>query len=296
MGERPGIDIGQLAGLERIAQKALRARAQNESSRAAPGRLRRNGMDYAEHRPYGHGDDVRRIDWRTSQRLGQAYVRKFDAEANADWMICLDRSASMSIDEGSKWQLAVQVAEAFAYLCLCTGQRFGLRVFSDNVDSACPLGRGHAHFATVANLLTQCDVQNEGGASNIHKCATGLRHGTALIVISDFLSESGMTGELDYLTATGSSAHLVQILSPRETQLPQAGVTAVRDIETGLTVNIEPHTAETTAKRTLQWWQQDLADTCTRQGIIFTSCHSDEVWRTVVIRHLESVLGEPRFH
>lgn len=296
--ERPNIamniNLSELAGLERIAMKALRARAQTESSRAAPGRLRRSGMDYSEHRPYDHGDDVRRIDWRTTQRLGQPYIRQFDAEANADWMICLDRSASMSIDGGSKWTLAVQLTEAFAYLCLYTGQRFGLRVFSNEVDLTCPLGRGHAHYAAFVNLLLHSDARSEGGASNIQNCIFGLHRGTALIVISDFLTENAPANELDGVLSVACTAQLVQVLSPRECRLQRPSTSAIRDIESGVTVEINHENAEMAAQTRLEKLRHSLHDYCAEQSVAITQCESDEPWRAVLSRHLEYAIGLAR--
>ncbi len=294
MSNMSNIDVGDLAAFEKMALKALRAQARSETRAAPFGRLRRNGMDYAEHRPYRAGDDIRRIDWRTSQRLGQTYVRQFDAEANADWIICLDCSASMSIDQASKWKLGLQLAEAFAYLCLITGQGFGLRVFSNKLDLACPLGRGHAHFATLVALLGDASVVRQGGTTHFEPCYSGTHHGTAFIIISDFLSAESLVQELDLLVQISSNTQLIQITSPRECVLPPKGVRSVQDVETGRNVSIEAQGAEHHAQARLALLQSDLLDYCLEQNIFLTQCQSNEAWRHVVARHLENVLGVAR--
>lgn len=291
MSSMVNIDVGELAAFQKMATKALRAQTRTETVAAPAGRLRRNGMDYAEHRPYHAGDDIRRIDWRTSQRLGQTYVRQFDAEANADWIICLDCSASMSIDRGSKWKLAHQLVEAFAYLCLVTGQRFGLRVFGENLELVCPLGRGHAHFATLIALLGNANLVQHGGATHIEPCHSGTRPGTAFIIISDFLISESTLQELDFLVQISSNTQLIQVISPRECTLPHSGVRTIEDIETGKKINIEVVDAERIAQERLASVQRHLFEYCVEQSVSLTQCQSDEHWRHVVARHLENVLG-----
>jgi len=123
------------------------------------------GAEFLDFRSYRPGEDIRRLDWRVSARRGRPYVRTYHDELSSDWQLCLDRSASMGVPGADKWALAVQLAAAFAYLLLHTGNRVSLVQFSNRIDDLCPLGRGRLQYVRIANQLRGSEADSFGGGS-----------------------------------------------------------------------------------------------------------------------------------
>ncbi len=120
-------------------------------------------VDFAEHRAYLPGDDVRRIDWRLFARTDRLYIREFEADSNADLHILLDVSRSMDYGSGSlnKLDYAKYLAASIAYLGKRQRDRVGLMCFDhDIVESTPPSAR---HFNRLLHTL---DRQAVAGGSD----------------------------------------------------------------------------------------------------------------------------------
>ena len=132
-------------------------------------------VDFAEHRSYMPGDDVRRIDWRLFARTDRLYVKEFEADTNANLHLLLDISRSMDFGSGavSKLEYAKFLAASLAYLSRRQRDRIGLITFDNDIVETIP--PSIRHFNTVLHAL---DRVTAGGASNyldpLLKIATNL--------------------------------------------------------------------------------------------------------------------------
>ena len=147
------VDSTELKGLTRAADRLLVG-----SPLLAPGsrchrRRAGSGLEFRDFRDFAPGDDPRNIDWRASARSSVAQIRRHYDDRAADWVLCLDRSASMTVGARRKWHLALQLAAAFAYLLLDLDHRVGLVVFSDQVDDMRRPGRGRSAYAQLLRRL-----------------------------------------------------------------------------------------------------------------------------------------------
>lgn len=121
-----------------------------------------SSTDFAEHRPYMPGDDIRRIDWRVFARTDRFYVKEFEAETNTNFLTVLDVSPSMryrGTAEGgprvSKLEYGCFLAAALAYFSVGQRDRVGLATFdSDVVDYVPPSGR---HLQQVLYALDRAN-------------------------------------------------------------------------------------------------------------------------------------------
>ena len=143
-------------------------------------------VDFAEHRAYMPGDDVRRIDWRVYARTDRLYVKEFEADTNANLHLLLDISASM--DYGSagvtKLEYAKFLAASLAYLSMRQRDRIGLITFDNDIIDSIPTSV--RHFDRVLHALDQLEP---GGVSDYQstfvKIAEGLRRRSLVVLISD---------------------------------------------------------------------------------------------------------------
>jgi len=281
------VDDASLLHLGRIADRLLAGRplslAGPWSRRFRAGR----GTEFLDYREYTAGDDPRSIDWRATARSRHPLVRRRHDEAASEWYLCLDGSASMGLWDGEKWNLAIQLAAALAYLILHQGNRVGLLVFSHRIDAACPAGRGRIQYGNILRRLGRTRPRSSGGGSTLLACAPRIRQQACVIVISDFLAENGMQQGLEELLRLGGNLHAIQTLSLRECQSGDMGLLTLQDIESGEQRVLDAPQAAERASRRLAGLQRELFRYCHRRAIPFTPCRTDQPWNGVLVSHLE---------
>ena len=119
-------------------------------------------VEFAQHRQYAPGDDIRRLDWKVFGRTDKLYLKQYQKETNLDLVILMDQSGSMAYSSHSrpgehvwrKYDHAACIAAAMAYLALRQRDRVGLVLFSDRMRAATRLSNSHGHWRTVVETLT----------------------------------------------------------------------------------------------------------------------------------------------
>ena len=149
--------------LARMGSLTLRARVLAESALHGMHRSRSHGssVEFAEHKEYGPGDDVRHLDWRAYARLDRDYIKRFEDEAHLRALVLVDNSASMGYrrqaqDTLSKIDYAVTCAGALSYVLERQGDAVGLATFDRDLELRVPprARRGHLQeiFANLESL------------------------------------------------------------------------------------------------------------------------------------------------
>jgi uncharacterized protein (DUF58 family) len=280
------LDGGELEAVARVAERLLAGRPLYDPG-PRPVRARAGvGLEFLDCRDYTPGDDPRAIDWRATARSRRLQVRRHHQEAAADWLLCVDRSASMRVPDARKWTLAVELGAALAFVLLALGNRVGLTLFSERIDAVCPPGRGQRHYATVTQTLLRHAPATSGGASALEVCAPAVRRGASLVVISDFLAPDAMRAGLTRLRQRSGPLHALRVTSAADVAVP-AGAATLVDVESGATlrVNVDPDAAAAA------WAAHaaDLAALCAQLSITLTSPAVTGGWKAAVLEHLLAV-------
>ncbi len=280
----------ELARIGRMADRLLSGHPMSQHGhyrhRARPGA----GLEILDYREYAPGDDFRRVDWRQSARLSNPHIRRYHDETASDWFVCLDRSASMSVPDASKWMLAVQLAATVVYLLLRRRHRVGLLSFSEDVDAMRPPRGGRLQFGEVLSLLRVSAPRRSGGASNLNACVAAVGKRCSVFVVSDLLSEDGMLRGLERMAVLGGDVHALQVLSADECALPANGKCLLEDAESGAQRSVDaiPDAVDVAAKR-LDALVRMLAAVCPRRGIAYTPCTTAFNWHEAVVQHLKKL-------
>ena len=197
-------------------------------------------VDFAEHRAYMPGDDVRRIDWRLFARTDRYYVKEFEADTNANLHLLLDVSRSMDYGSGavSKLDYAKFLAASLAYLSRRQRDRIGMISFDSEVLETIP--PSIKHFNTVLHSL---DRLRAGGAGRYHepfaKIALNLRRRSLVVLISDLYdTPERLLGAINQLRHRGNDLIVFHLLDPQELSLELGDVSSVEDLETGVNLPI----------------------------------------------------------
>jgi uncharacterized protein (DUF58 family) len=231
----PGPEIRSLlCRLELVVTRRLRGLVQGEHQGLFPGA----GSESGESRPYVPGDDVRLIDWNVTARTGEAHVRDPVADHEVDLWLLVDVSASQYFGTTTreKREVVVALAAAFGLPATRLANRVGAVVVGGGALVAVPPSSGRVGLlALLHRVLTTPAWEGEGRTD----LAGALRHLEALarrrgvvVVISDFLCPPGWEAALGRLGARHEVV-VVEVVDPRELELPGMGVVALVDPETG---------------------------------------------------------------
>jgi uncharacterized protein (DUF58 family) len=199
-------------------------------------------VDFAEHRPYMPGDDIRRIDWRLFARTDRFYVKEFEADSSADFVQLLDVSRSMrfSSHEITKLDYARRLAACLAYFAHKQRDRVGLATFDRELVDFIPPSVRHLSF-----VLHALDRVGEGRAGAIRppllKAAELFRRRGLVAVISDLYEEPDVVREAVLgLQGRGSDLIVFHVLDPAEIQFPYDRACSFEDVETGQRMPVVP--------------------------------------------------------
>jgi len=196
-----------------------------------------HGSEPGETRRYAPGDDVRRIDWNVSARMVETYIRQTVADRELETAVAIDLTPSLDFGTANseKRDLAAAATAAIGLLTLRIGNRFGAELIrADGVESV-PAKQGRDHVMhIVEQVLTapRADASDTTLAEGIARLHGPHRRKGLRAVISDFIDSSDWSEELKRV-AVRNQLIAVEIIDPREMELPNVGTLAVIDPETG---------------------------------------------------------------
>lgn len=212
-------------------------------------------MDFAEHRPYMPGDDIRRIDWRLYARTDRFHIKQYEAETNADVAFLLDVSASMDYRSGptshgaarsenatrvGKLDYARYLTASLAWFSAGQKDRVGLYAFDhDVVEHVRPAA---AHLDKVLQAVARVAPGGEGSWDRpLARVANTFRRRGILVVASDFYDEpESVAAALGLFRAQGHDVAAFHVLDPAEIDFPFAEVANFRDMETQRVLPVAP--------------------------------------------------------
>jgi uncharacterized protein (DUF58 family) len=199
------------------------------------------GMAFSEVRQYQPGDDVRFIDWNVSARMNDTYVKVFTEEREMTVMLLVDLSASerFGSTEKPKIETVAEVAALLAFSAIKNNDRVGLILFTDRVERFVPPKKGRSHVMRVVTEILNANPQGEGTDLGVALDLLGGigKRRTVAFLISDFIAD-----QYEKPLKVVSAKHdliPIQIVDPREEELPDIGLALVEDLETGELVEVD---------------------------------------------------------
>src|SRR4029077_12251928 len=146
-------------------------------------------VEFASHREYTPGDDLRHLNWKLYARHDRLYVKEYDADTNLNLYLMVDASASMACANTgrSKLHYAASLAAALAHLALAQRDAVGLTLFADSVLAHLPARAKPNQLDEVLATISSIDVRNATDNDRALHQAAELAHRRGMVVVlSDF--------------------------------------------------------------------------------------------------------------
>ena len=258
------LELSRLGGLELVTQGIV------EGFLSGLHRSPRRGfsVEFAEHRAYQTGDELRYVDWKLLARTDRLYVKQYEEETNLRAMLLLDTSRSMawSGDEARLTKLAYAklLIASLALVLLRQRDATGLLTFDDTVRAVLPPRARLSHWRQLLATLQHTEPGARTAAEPaLRRVVAQLRRRGLVVLVSDLLLEREITIKaLRFLRHRGHQVLVLHLLDPAERTLAGAVEVRYRDPETGQTVVLRPQdwagAYDRTLRQTMDAWRTGL--------------------------------------
>ncbi len=259
--------------LQRIGNLQLIAKGVVEGVRVGSHRspLRGFSTEFAQHRQYVPGDELRHIDWRVYARTRRYYLKQYEAETNFTAHLLLDASRSMRFASGavSKLEYSKFMAAAMAYLIVSQRDSVGLGVFDDALRQYVePKGTVEV-IANIAGALEKTrSAPRTDVAGMLHEFARRLKHRGIVMLFSDLFDPfDAFVAGLEHLRFVGQQVIVFHVLDPSELSMPLDGSVRFRGLEDEPAIAAEPKRIRAAYLRELNDWLVRVRLSCERMKV-----------------------------
>ena len=199
-------------------------------------------VDFAEHRGYVPGDDIRRVDWRLYARTDRYYIKEYEADSNSNFATLLDVSKSMGFGTRgiTKLDYGRMLAGCLTYLVHRQRDRVGFVAFDDDIVEHVPPSA--KHMDTVLHVLDRLNPSKPGNLrAPLHKMAEHFGRRGVLVLISDLYEDPDQVLEaVGPLRFRGNELVVFHLLDPAELDFSFTDPSAFEDLESGDQIPIVP--------------------------------------------------------
>lgn len=200
-------------------------------------------IDFAEHRGYVPGDDIRRLDWRLFARTDKFYLKQYEADTNTNFAVLLDISKSMTFaGEGrvSKLEYARCLAACMGYMAHRQRDRVGIVTFDEDIVSYVPPSA--KHFDVMLHTLDRAEPTRAGRLRvPLEKIAEHFKRRSVVALISDFYEEPEEVLEaIKPYRFLGNDIMVFHVLDNAELEFPYRDASRFQDLETGEEIPVVP--------------------------------------------------------
>jgi uncharacterized protein (DUF58 family) len=252
------------------------------------------GSEPGESRLYQPGDDVRRMDWAVTARTNHPHVRQMIADRELETWIVVDLSASLDFGTANceKRDLAVAAAAAITFLNSGGGNRIGALIANGATTTRVPARTGRQHQHTMLRTIATMPKAPPGVRGDLAVAIDALRRperrrGMA-VIISDFLGPINWMRPMRAIAAR-HEVLAIEVLDPRDVELPDIGDVVLQDTESGVTreFTIDAQLRDDFA-RAAAAHRAEVARTIRGCGAPVLTLRTDRDWLADIVRFVAS--------
>jgi uncharacterized protein (DUF58 family) len=273
--------------LARISSLDLRARLIVEGLMTGMHRSPYQGIsvEFAQHRPYVAGDDIRHVDWKVFGRSDKIYLKQYLEETNLHLICIVDASESMGYgtvrSDGVNWTKydhATAIAASLSYMAIQQQDSVGLAIFDQVLSRYFKPSNSPGQWKIVVNELQQVPRWNKTNTGKIlDQIAEKLTHRSLIVILSDFFDDlEGIRAGLRHLRYKKHEIMAFQILDPAEIEFPFEDVTLFKGLEEAGELLTEPRALREGYIEQLNLFTEGLKKSCRGMHIDFQRFSSGE--------------------
>jgi uncharacterized protein (DUF58 family) len=251
-------------------------------------------IEFAEHREYAPGDDLRYLDWKVFARTDKYYLKQFEEETNLVCHLLLDASESMGYQSAaapmSKLEYARRAAAALAYLVLHQQDSVGLVAFDSEIRSLVRASGNPSHLKEILHVMEGVSAERKTAAGPIfHDLAERLKKRGIVIVLSDLFDNLNavLTG-LKHLRHRRHEVIVMHVLDPAELDFPFQQTTLFRGLERLPDVLAEPQALRKAYLAEFGRYLRELKAGCRAEAIDYVPMRTDQSLEVALSSYLAS--------
>ncbi|MBM3998878.1 MAG: DUF58 domain-containing protein [Planctomycetes bacterium] len=286
-----------LEAIKRIARLDLRARHVVEGFLSGMHRSPYFGqsVEFAQHREYAFGDDLRHVDWKVWARQDRLYVKQYEEDTNLRCTLLLDVSGSMRYGAGpmSKFEYACTLAASLAYLVLRQQDAVGVVAFDDQVRAQVPTRSKRNHLQSVIDTF---DVQEPRDKTDLYHVLRSVaesypRRGM-IVVFSDLLADpQSLVRGLKLLRQRGHDVLVFHVLDDDELDFPFSGPMRFDGLESDVFLNCNPRALREGYLEALREFLEEVRRGCARQTCDYALIRTSSPLDAALATYLSNRLG-----
>jgi len=249
-----------------------------------------SSMDFAEHRAYMPGDDIRRIDWKLYARSDKYFIKEFEADTNVNFSILLDISKSMSFhgapDSVSKLDYARYLAACLAYFSSKQRDRVGMVTFDDDVRDYIPPSAKHLHV--ILHALERVKAGRKGNLDRpLMRLSESFRRKSLIAVISDLYDEPrNVLDAITHLKGKGNDVIVMHVLDKYEIEFPYDDASNFQDLESDEKIPIVPYALRDKYRDLVQKHIAELTSLMSQNRIDYTLFNTSQPLDEALFKYL----------
>jgi len=237
-------------------------------------------VEFASHREYLPGDDLRHLNWKLFERNDRLYVKQYDAETNLDCHLVVDMSGSMETKTPgvSKRRYATMLAAAVAHLALTQRDAVGVTLFADRVLAHLKPRAKANQLDEILATMVHCERETPAATAGVlHEVAELMPRRGLVVLVSDlFFTTDDVFAGLDHLLFHGHDLVIFHVLDPLEHRLPIDGQVRFCDLETGEELTTQVDEIRARYHAAIASWMKELDSGCQGRAIDRVTLSTDE--------------------
>lgn len=283
--------LAKLEQLHLLAKKLFRGEHRAERRSRQTG----SSLEFADHREYSPGDELRNIDWPAYGRLERLFVKLYEQEQDLPVHFLVDVSASMKWTPASptvrlsKLDFSLRITAALAYIALANLDRVNIHCFASSLLAELGISRGKAQFHSVLDFLRKAPEPD--GPTQLLACVREftqrVKRRGLVFVISDFFDPAGYEEALSLLRHSQFEVHTIQILEPAELSPSHVGDLTLLETETTRSLDL------TVSENLIRQYRDEIAafnssleKFCLQRAIVPARVTTDFPFEDIVLRIL----------
>jgi uncharacterized protein (DUF58 family) len=237
-------------------------------------------VEFAEHREYTPGDDLKHLDWKVFGRTDRLYIKEYELETNLRSHILLDTSESMDYGskDVSKLELASHIAASMAYLILRQQDSVGMVCFDKEVKSFIPTSSSMGHLRPILGTLASSEAQNKTDLGIVlNTLAERIQRRGLIILISDLFDRPEVIlKSLQHFAHKRHDVIVFHVLDEYELTFPFERMTLFEGLEEYPKLLVDPRSLRKAYLEEINRFCEEMRKGCVKQTIDYVRISTDQ--------------------